>query len=117
VGTRVARVLASIDLKFSPFWGNLLPPFSGHPADHNRYHPFLLVILCKPKQNFVVKSVVIYVKCELEPHISYKTMMLPEFGHNSQVGFVTPARHASQNHGSVEHDDTVLDTLAVSDTP
>jgi len=43
--------------------------------------------------------------------------MLPEFGHNSQVGFVTPARHASQNHGSVEHDDTVLDTLAVSDTP
>lgn len=64
-----------------------------------------------------MKSVVTYVKCELKPQISHKTMMLPEFGHNSQVGFVTPARHASQNHGSVEHDDTVLDTLAVSDTP
>jgi hypothetical protein len=43
--------------------------------------------------------------------------VLPEFGHNSHAGFVTPARHASQNHGSVEHDDMVLDTLAVSDTP
>jgi Fe-S cluster assembly scaffold protein SufB len=116
VGTRVVTVLASTDLRFSPFWKNLLPPFSGHSADRNRSHPFLLVIFCKPKQNFVVKSVVTYVKCELKPHISYKTM-LPEFGHNSQVGFVTPARHASQNHGSVEHDDIVLDTLAVSDTP
>lgn len=42
---------------------------------------------------------------------------LPEFGQSSQVGLSTPARQASQNHGIVEQELTVLDTLSFSDTP
>lgn len=34
----------------------------------------------------------------------------PRLGQSSQGGSTTPALHASQNQGSVEHDDTVLET-------
>lgn len=43
--------------------------------------------------------------------------MLPVLGHNSQHGSTTPARHASQNQGSVEQDDVVDDKLIFSCTP
>lgn len=42
---------------------------------------------------------------------------IPLLGHNSQLGSNTPALQASQNHGSVEAELTVLDSLATSDTP
>lgn len=41
----------------------------------------------------------------------------PKFGHNSQVGFSTPALQASQNHGSIEHDEIDEPTLPESCTP
>lgn len=42
---------------------------------------------------------------------------LPKLGQSSQLGLSTPARHASQNHGMVEQELTVLETLSFSDTP
>lgn len=39
---------------------------------------------------------------------------LPKLGHSSQDGSAIPARQDSQNQGSVEHEDTVDDMLAVS---
>lgn len=41
----------------------------------------------------------------------------PKLGHNSQVGFSMPALQASQNHGSIEHDETDELTLPESWTP
>lgn len=41
----------------------------------------------------------------------------PELGHNSQTGFVTPALQASQNHGAVGDNESVLVRLPLSDTP
>jgi len=35
----------------------------------------------------------------------YRIIYKPKLGHNSQVGFSIPALQASQNHGSVEHDE------------
>jgi len=38
----------------------------------------------------------------------------PKLGHSSQVGFSMPALQASQNHGSMEHDETDELTLPES---
>lgn len=47
----------------------------------------------------------------------YNKTNLPKLGQSSQLGLSTPARHASQNHGIVEQELTVLETLSFSDTP
>lgn len=43
--------------------------------------------------------------------------ILPLLGQSSQLGSVTPALQASQNHGSVDAELTVLDSLVTSETP
>lgn len=50
-------------------------------------------------------------------NIILKRERLPLFGHSSQFGSDTPALQASQNHGSVEAELTVLDSLVTSETP
>lgn len=47
----------------------------------------------------------------------FKIVYVPKLGHNSQVGFSMPALQASQNHGSIEHDETDELTLPESCTP
>lgn len=45
------------------------------------------------------------------------TDYLPRLGHIWQGGFITFPWQGSQNHGSVEHEEAVLDTLPLSVTP
>jgi hypothetical protein len=47
----------------------------------------------------------------------FKIVYTPKLGHSSQVGFSMPALQASQNHGSIEHEETDELTLPVSCTP
>lgn len=49
--------------------------------------------------------------------VKFINYCIPELGHSSHVGLSTPARQASQNHGSVEQEELDDDTLALSWTP
>ena len=46
-----------------------------------------------------------------------KIQNIPKLGHIWQGGFITFPWQGSQNHGSVEHEEAVLDTLPLSVTP